>query len=105
MDTHQAEIRTEGARGESSIPAGTGVEKCPGGVELVTETLTSCRDCRWIQICLSVSIVAPAFSLDKFDNNVAPVIGRRGKESSDWPNCLFYCVHLSSASYYQVLRI
>lgn len=105
MKAHQAEIRTEGARRESSIPAGTGVEKCPGGAELVSETLTSCRDCRWIQICLSVSIVAPAFSLDKFDNNVAPVIGRRGKESSDWPNCLFYCVHLSSASYYQVLRI
>lgn len=70
------------------------------------ETLTSSRDCQWIQIPLSpLSIVAPTFSLDKFDNNVASVIGQRGKEQSDWLASFFNCVHLSSSSKYQVLRI
>lgn len=71
------------------------------------ETLTSSRDRQWMQIPLfpPLSIVAPTFSLDKFDNNVASVIGQRGKEQSDWLasffsfSFFFYnCVHLSSSS-------
>lgn len=65
------------------------------------ETLTSFRVVSGYRSLSPLSIVAPTFSLDKFDNNVAPVIGQRGKEHSDWPassssSFFFNCVHLSS---------
>ena len=63
------------------------------------------RDGQWIQTFSLLSIVAPAFSLHQFDNNVASVIGRRGKERSDWLAGFFNCVHLRSFFRYQVCRI
>lgn len=77
-----------GAEGSDPSCPGAGSE-CPGGARWRVGAAGDTnfflqRSSVDTEPPLPLSIVAPTFSLDKFDNNVAPVIGQRRKETPDW---------------------